>query len=42
MHPRVWSREVESFCPGVGKGRLWSAEEIEAVLDAQRHADESY
>jgi Fe-S-cluster containining protein len=32
MHPKVWERDVASFCPGVGKGRLYSAEEIERIL----------
>ncbi len=33
MHPRVWERDVASFCPGVGKGRLYTAGEIEAIMD---------
>jgi Fe-S-cluster containining protein len=34
MKPRVWNTEIAAFCPGVGKGRSWSAEEIRALLDA--------
>ncbi len=32
MNSRVWEREVLSYCPGVGKGRLYTAEEIEDIL----------
>ncbi|MEO0812065.1 MAG: YkgJ family cysteine cluster protein, partial [Myxococcota bacterium] len=33
MNPRSWRREVASFCPGVGKGRTYSPEEISAILE---------
>lgn len=29
---RAWTKEVASFCPGVGKGRLHSKEEIEKIM----------
>lgn len=29
---RTWNEEVVSFCPGVGKGRLHTLEEIRATL----------
>lgn len=32
MGARTWSKEVASFCPGIGKGRLWSGEEIRDAL----------
>ncbi len=32
MNAKTWNREVKAFCPGVGKGRLWSESEIEALL----------
>ena len=32
MDTAVWAREVASWCPGVGKGRLYVSEEIEAIL----------
>lgn len=35
MHPQVWEREVAAFCPGVGRGRLYTAEEIEAIMRKQ-------
>jgi hypothetical protein len=36
LDPEVWEREVAPFCPGVGHGRLYAAEEIEAVLAGRR------
>lgn len=39
MNAKTWSREVASYCPGVGKGKLWSADEIQQALDEQRSAD---
>jgi hypothetical protein len=32
MSAKAWNREVVSFCPGVGKGRLYSEDEIKALL----------
>jgi Fe-S-cluster containining protein len=32
MKRRVWLREIAAFCPGVGRGRLFSRGEIEALL----------
>ena len=32
MSPRAWDRNVATFCPGVGKGKRWSAEQIRAEL----------
>lgn len=29
---RAWTKEVASFCPGVGKGRLHSKKEIEKIM----------
>ena len=33
MSPKEWDREVASFCPGVGKGRLWTGAEIAEQLE---------
>jgi Fe-S-cluster containining protein len=33
MTPRVWKREIAPYCPGVGRGRLYSAEEIESIIE---------
>jgi len=32
MDPRIWNREIAPYCDGVGKGRLYDAAEIEALL----------
>jgi Fe-S-cluster containining protein len=32
MDDDVWEKEVASWCPGVGKGRLYSPEEIRDIL----------
>lgn len=36
MNARTWTKEVAAFCPGVGRGRLHTSEEIEKVLKSQR------
>jgi Fe-S-cluster containining protein len=33
MKAKVWNEEVASFCPGVGKGRLYSAKEIKGIME---------
>ena len=32
MNAKAWKSEVETFCPGVGKGKVWSKAEIELVM----------
>lgn len=32
MKAKSWDKDVVSFCPGVGKGRLYSGDEIQATL----------
>lgn len=32
MNARAWRKDVASFCPGVGKGRLWQRREIEELV----------
>lgn len=32
MNKAVWEREVASYCPGAGKGRLYPAAEIEEII----------
>jgi Fe-S-cluster containining protein len=32
MNSDVWEQEVAPSCPGIGRGRLFSAEEIEEIL----------
>jgi Fe-S-cluster containining protein len=33
MKLRVWKRDIASYCPGIGRGRLYSAEEIESIIE---------
>lgn len=42
MSAKSWKSEVAAYCPGVGKGRLWSAEEIERELAAQIKSERAY
>jgi Fe-S-cluster containining protein len=32
MNAKAWTKEVKSFCPGVGKGKVFAKEEIEAIM----------
>jgi Fe-S-cluster containining protein len=36
MDQQVWDQEVVPSCPGAGKGKLYSAEEIEEILKKKR------
>ena len=38
MSNQVWEREVACYCRGVGKGRLYLAEEIKAILEKKKDA----
>jgi Fe-S-cluster containining protein len=40
LDPQVWQDDVASFCPGVGRGRLYTAEEIEAVMSGDEDISE--
>jgi Fe-S-cluster containining protein len=42
LKPKTWTGEVAAFCPGVGKGRVWSKDEVEAQLKAQRSSETRY
>ena len=35
MNAKEWKKDVASFCPGVGKGRVWSGDEIENLIRDQ-------
>jgi uncharacterized protein len=36
MKAKTWNKDVAAFCPGIGKGRLFSGEEIGRLLARQR------
>ncbi len=40
MDAKKWDAEVAAFCPGVGRGRLWTEAEIREVVARQQRADE--
>lgn len=42
MGAKAWAKEVKAFCPGVGKGRIWSEEEIVNTLNEQLDSEEKY
>lgn len=35
MDRRVWEQEIAAFCPGIGRGRLHTLEEIRAILEGR-------
>ncbi|MFZ4403918.1 MAG: YkgJ family cysteine cluster protein, partial [Pseudobdellovibrionaceae bacterium] len=40
MPAKAWKKDVVSFCPGVGKGKLWSPEEIKSILQLQADSEQ--
>jgi Fe-S-cluster containining protein len=42
LNAKSWNKEVASFCPGVGKGRIWTAEEIEEQRKIQVQSEREY
>ena len=36
MNTRAWRKDVVGFCPGVGKGRLYSSEEIRKIVREEK------
>jgi hypothetical protein len=36
MNQVVWENEVAAHCPGAGRGRLYTAEEIQDILEKKR------
>ena len=38
MNAKTWNGEIAPFCPGIGKGRLYSPVEIESLLE--EHVDD--
>lgn len=39
MNAKTWQKEVSSFCPGIGKGPLISAEKIKASIEEQKKSE---
>ncbi|MBC7371318.1 MAG: YkgJ family cysteine cluster protein [Bdellovibrionaceae bacterium] len=42
MSPKAWKKDVVEFCPGVGKGPLIPAEEIERILNEQAKSENGF
>ncbi|MDP6388243.1 MAG: YkgJ family cysteine cluster protein, partial [Candidatus Pacebacteria bacterium] len=42
MNPSTWKKEIESYCPGIGKGKLYSTEEIDVILNEHKKACDNY
>ena len=40
MSARAWKKEITAYCPGVGKGRTWTADEIRTQLKVQIQSEE--
>jgi Fe-S-cluster containining protein len=40
LNAKTWSKEVASFCPGVGKGKLHSPENIEKTAFEQQDSED--
>jgi len=42
LSAKSWAKEVASYCPGVGKGRVWKKTEIEKILQEQKANEAEY
>lgn len=42
LKPKIWNGELKRLCPGVGKGRKWSADEVEEQLREQKRSEDQY
>ena len=42
MNAKAWSSEMVAFCPGAGKGKIWSKEEVEQQLKVQIASENQY
>lgn len=40
MGAKEWAKEVKAFCPGVGKGKIWSEKEIVKALNDQLDSED--
>ncbi len=42
MSAKAWSKEVASYCPGVGKGKIWPQKEVQRMLREQTRSENQY
>ncbi len=40
MNAKTWKKEVSAFCPGIGKGRLYSPDEIRKTIAIQAKSED--
>lgn len=40
MGAKSWQKDVVQFCPGVNKGRIYTKEEIQAIVSEQEQWEE--
>ena len=36
MKKKIWEKEIASYCQGVGKGRLYTGEEIQEIVEREK------
>lgn len=41
MNAKTWKKEVVSFCPGIGKGKLYTGKEIKQILAEQTASEDA-
>lgn len=37
VNQKTWKKDVAKFCPGVGRGPLWTQKKIDSELEKQKH-----
>jgi Fe-S-cluster containining protein len=42
MDAKSWKKDVVDFCPGVDKGKIWSGDEIEKILNEQKKSEKGF
>lgn len=42
LNARTWTKEIAQFCPGVGKGKIWSKAEVLKQLNDQKASEADY
>ena len=42
MAAKVWKKEVAAYCPGIGKGKTWKADEIRKQLEIQEKSEQAF
>lgn len=40
LNAKSWKKDVVSFCPGIGKGKIYSADEIRKIAQQQKKSED--